>query len=166
MIGSLLPLYTMQDATVSARGSFDDVYRAEGDLPGERCCSSPQTRRRPAMPQPRRSRRRWRDGSVSAIRVRGSGKRPSGSLPVRWLVGGRSWNFHAGLRLTRRNPDRPHPCARHPVEAPAGGGRPAPVRGVPADEDRRDHRNDPAAAAVHLHRAKRRLRSLLEVEDA
>ena len=167
MIEALILLYTVQDATVSARGSFEDVYRAEGD-------------------------RLWR----SLLLFTGNAEAASDAVAEAFTqaLGGwerirdpRAGGWQAAVRIASGEMAR----RRTLVELPRGLAVDTPesltdlIRAL-AVLSRRQREvvvlhlyagyrlmeiaamtgTTPAAAAVHLHRAKRRLRSLLEVEDA
>jgi RNA polymerase sigma factor (sigma-70 family) len=167
MIGSFLPLYTVQDATVSTHGSFEDVYREEGD-------------------------RLWR----SLLLFTGNSEAAGDAVAEAFTqaLGGwerirdpRAWVWKAAFRIASGEMAR----RRTLVELPRGLAAETPesltdlIRALAALSRRQREAvvlhlyagyrlieiaamtgTTPAAVAVHLHRAKRRLRSLLEVDDA
>jgi RNA polymerase sigma-70 factor, ECF subfamily len=167
MIGPFLPLYTVQDATVSAHGSFEDVYREEGD-------------------------RLWR----SLLLFTGNSEAAGDAVAEAFTqaLGGwerirdpRAWVWKAAFRIASGEMAR----RRTLVELPRGLAADTPesltdlIRALAALSRRQREAvvlhlyagyrlkeiaamtgTTPAAVGVHLHRAKRRLRSLLEVEDA
>jgi len=152
---------------VDARGSFEDVYRAEGD-------------------------RLWR----SLLLFTGNADAADDAVAEaftqalgRWerIRDPRAWVWKAAFRIASGEMARRRTLAELPPELPAD----APqslidlIRALAALSRRQREAvvlhlyagyrlmeiavmtgTTPAAAAVHLHRAKRRLRSLLEVEDA
>jgi DNA-directed RNA polymerase specialized sigma24 family protein len=167
MIRPFLPLYTVQDATVSARGSFEDVYRAEGA-------------------------RLWRsmllftgDAEAAAdVVAEAFTQALSGWERIR---DPRAWVWKAAFRIASGEMAR----RRTLVELPRGLAAETPeslvdlIRALAVLAPRQREAvvlhlyagyrlmeiagmtgTTPAAAAVHLYRARRRLRSLLEVRDA
>jgi RNA polymerase sigma-70 factor, ECF subfamily len=167
MIGPLFLLYTVQDAAVSAHGCFEDVYREEGD-------------------------RLWRSLLLFTGNSEAAGDAVAEAFTQalgRWerIRDPRAWVWKAAFRIASGEMAR----RRTLVELPRGLAANTPesltdlIRALAVLSRRQREAvvlhlyagyrlkeiaamtgTTPAAVAVHLHRAKRRLRPLLEVEDA